>query len=557
MNIYAYIKPYRFIFALVFFMGIISTFITAIQPLIGKFLIDDVLIAKNHSFAKVLGLAILVMVFGYSITLFTRFLYFRMSLNLMLDMRSSFYQHLIHLPVLFFAKNRTGDIVSRINEDLTEIQRLYTENVLQLFTMSLTFLFNIILLWVLDWKLTLISLLFIPILIVGIHKFRHLLFEQHMELRKQSAKNQSMMVETFSAIRFIRTAHVEATVEKKFYDELKEINKQNIKVMFINAFAQGVPQTVLMISTICMIWFLGSQVLNGTMSIGTMIAFMAYQASLFGTIQGFAQLYLRLQKGRVSIQRVHDFFQRQPEKDGSESVPETFSSIQFKNVSFLFELHHPILQQVNFTIRRGEKIGLIGDNGIGKSTIANLLARVYEPNEGSILFDSKNIRNFTRESWYQRVCLIAHDHPIWYGTFFDFLQLGKKNASSEEMLDVIRMVGLDRFIATKPTGLKTQIGENGVTLSAGQKQRLLLARALLQDADILILDEATSHLDVRSESEFFQLMKEHFQDKTIIIITHRYQNLEWLDRLIDLSEKSSTIVQKNVGGINNVSLLHG
>ncbi|KAB7708246.1 ATP-binding cassette domain-containing protein [Bacillus aerolatus] len=559
MNVGAYIKPYRFTFVLVFLMGVISTIITAAQPLMGKFLIDEVLIEKRYSFPVVLSICVLIMMIGFGVALLTKFLYLRMSLRLMVDMRSAFYNHLLHLPFSFFTKNRTGDILSRINEDLTEIQRLYTENVLQLFTISLTFLLNILLLFMLDWRLTFLSFLFMPLLIFGIHKFRHLIFTNQMELRRQSAKNQSFMYETFSSVGFIRTSHLESTLQETFKKELKEINRQNIKVIFIQAWAQGIPQMLIMISAILMLWFLGSRVINGTMTIGTMLAFITYQASLYGTVQGLAQLYIRLQKGKASIYRVNDFFNIPQEEDGESLTPPSFQAIHFRDVSFAFENSRPIVDGFNISIRKGEKLGLVGENGIGKSTIAQLLARIYQPASGAIYMDDKDVQSFSKKSWYETVCLVAHNHPVWFGTVREFLQLGKKGLSEIEMLNVLEIVGLNNWLQSLPQRLQTVIGEKGITLSAGQKQRLLLARALLNDADIFILDEATCHLDVESEYHLFRTLKEYFAQKTVIVITHRYDNLDWMDRVINLSGGEEQYSQKKAGGMtnDNVSILHG
>ncbi|WP_338754296.1 ABC transporter ATP-binding protein [Bacillus sp. FJAT-52991] len=536
MNIFSFIKPYRFIFLLVFVMGLLSTFITSIQPMIGKFFIDEVLIAKRYSFSLTLTLAIAVAAVGYGVALFTKFLYFRMSLHIMVDMRTTFYHHLLHLPFDFFTKNRTGDILSRMNEDITEIQRLYTENVLQLFTIGLTFIFNVALLLFLDWRLTLLSFLFMPLLVIGVQKFRRLIFINQMEFRKVSAKNQSFLYETFSSMNFIRTAHIEKQLKQQFKEELEDINKQNMKVMFTNAWAQGIPQFVLMGSAVFMLSFLGQQVMRGEMTLGTLLAFMAYQASLFATVQGMAQLYMKFQKGRASIQRVNDFFHIPHIQVEGKDVPQLFHTIRFDQVSFFHHPNQPILTEFNLEIKSGEKVGLIGENGMGKSTIAQLLAQIYEPVRGAVYLDDKNISEFSKASWYNKVCLVAHDHPVWCTTIEDFLRLGKKQATAIELEQVIELMGLSSWIHSLPKKMNTQLGERGLTISAGQKQRLLLARALLQEADMYIFDEATCHLDTESERQLFQRLQEHLQNKTVIFITHRHDHLAWLDRVVDLSK---------------------
>ncbi|PAQ13979.1 hypothetical protein CD798_12840 [Bacillaceae bacterium SAOS 7] len=556
MKMFSFIKPYRFIFLFVFLMGLVSTFITSIQPMIGKFFIDEVLIAKRYSFSLTLTLAVVVAAIGYGIALLTRFLYFRMSLQITVDMRTTFYHHLLHLPFDFFSKNRTGDILSRMNEDLTEIQRLYTENMLQLFTISLTFVFNVALLLFLDWRLTLLSFLFMPLLVIGVQKFRRLIFINQMEFRKLSAENQSFLYETFSSMNFIRTAHIEKQLKQQFREELEDINKQNMKVMFTNAWAQGIPQFVLMGSAVFMLAFLGQQVIGGQMTLGALLAFMAYQASLFATVQGMAQLYMKFQKGRASIQRVNEFFQILPIQMEGKEVPKTFHTIRLEHISFFHHPQQPILTEFSLDIRSGEKVGLIGENGKGKSTIAQLLAQIYEPINGAIYLDDENIHNFSKASWYNKVCIVTHDHPVWCTTIEDFLRLGKKQATAAELEQVIEWMGLSSWIQALPERMNTQLGERGLTISAGQRQRLLLARALLQEADIYILDEATCHLDIESERQLFQRLNEYFQDKTVIVITHRHNHLAWLDRVVDLSKKEWKPIRGELAS-EHVSTVHG
>ncbi len=381
----------------------------------------------------------------------------------------------------------------------------------------------------------------------GIKKFRHLLYLTNMELRKKSASNQSYIYDTFSSIRFIRSSKLESSFVNRFNGELQQLNKLNLKLAFISTSAQGIPQMIIIVSTICMIWFLGLQVLNHSMSLGAMLAFMAYQAGLYGTIQGLSQLYVRLQKGKVSIQRIKEFFHTERVKDGREALPSTFSCICFEKVSFAHDRNPPVIDQFNLAIYKGEKIGIVGENGVGKSTIANLLARMYEPTEGTITMDGKDIQTFKRENWYEKVCLVAHDDPILYGTVSEFLQLGNELVTKEQMIQVLNDVGLGEL---SKIHLHTSVGEKGVTLSSGQRQRLLLARALLKRPDLLILDEATCHIDKESEYGIFQYIQERFKKATVIVISHRQDNMAWVDRILHLSKYGGKLYE-------SISRLHG
>lgn len=554
----SFLKPYRGPLSIVFLMTILSTVLTIMQPMIGRFIIDDVFLYRKYPFPLALGSAVLFMMFAYGVSILTKYIFLKTSLSILTDMKTSFYHHLLLLPYPFFSKKRVGDVISRVNEDLAEMQRLYTDSLLQFVGISLTFVLNVVFLLMLDWQMTIFCFILLPILIWGTQKFRDLLFNKNMKLRELSASNQSFLYDTFSSVRFIRAANLQKWLENKYKDDLTKLNVESLKVVFVGAFAQGIPHVILIISTIGTIWFLGLKVLNGAMSIGTLLAFTAYQASLYSSVQGFAQLYIRFQKGKASVLRVGEFFALPAEPDGSKDMPQ-FRQVRFDKVCFHYDGDKPIFHNFDFSFVKGEKIGIVGESGAGKSTLANLLARVNKPANGLISIDGIDIQNIKRDHWNRKVCLVAHDHPIWYGTVADFLRLGKRDISEQQMQTILEEVGLWKDIENLPGGLQTHVGEKGLQLSAGQRQRLLLASALLQDLDILILDEATCHLDIESERKIFELIRKRLKHKTVIIITHRLQNIMWVDRLLHLAEGSIRPYQQESGGQHYDSLtrLHG
>jgi|GEM_PF-5639772 len=548
-KIFHFVKPYRVTISIVLLMNVCATVITSVQPMFGKFIIDEVFLEKKFSFPLALGIAVLMLALAYGISLLTRFIYLRMSLAMMTDVRTAFYQHVLALPYSFFSQKRVGDLVARVNEDLSEVQRLYTDSVLQFISMGLGFVLYLTLLFLLDWKMALVCLFLLPVLVLGTHRFRDSLFEQNMELRKLAVHNQSFLVDSFSSVRYIRAANLGSWLEAKYRGELHKQNKQTIKVAFVSAFAQGVPQGVLIISTIGTVAFLGFKVLDGVMTVGSLIAFTAYQASLYASIQGFAQLYIRFQKGKVAVQRVGEFFELPAESKGWRVMPPFRWHIQFNQVCFSHAGSAPILKNLHVSIAKGEKIGIVGESGCGKSTLADLLARLYKPTSGIISIDGQDIQQINRDSWNERVCLVTHDDPIWFGSIADCLQLGKERVSEQQMQAILQEVGLWKDVEKMPDALHAQVGEKGLNLSAGQRQRLLLARALLKRPEILILDEATCHLDAESEQQIFQLLQEKLQETTVIVITHRTESIGWVDHILHLADGSikSYEPQREVG----------
>ncbi|MGG1663499.1 ABC transporter ATP-binding protein [Brevibacillus sp. NRS-1366] len=544
----SYLRPYRFTLVIVLIFNVCSTLITTIQPMLGKIMIDDVLLSQKYPFPLALGAAASLMAIAYGLSLATKYLYMKTSLNLMLDMRTSFYDHLLHLPYSFFSQKRVGDVVSRVNEDLAETQRLYTDSFMQLVSIGLTCLLHVGLLFYLEWKTAFGCLALLPLLIWGTQKFRDLLYLGNLTLRELSAHNQSFLFDTLSSVRFIRTANLQSWLKHQYKEKLQKTNKQTIKVTFVSALAQGVPQAVLIFSTLGILLFLGLKVQAGSMSIGTLIAFTAYQTGLYSAIQGLANLYIRLQKGKAAVQRVNEFLNIPEECDGRETMIPFRRELRFEQVCFSHDGGSLILNNLDLSIQKGEKIGIVGESGIGKSTLADLLARLFQPSSGIITLDGVDIRHMKRSEWMQHVCLLAHDHPIWFGSLADYLRLGSRTVSEEQMQIALQEVGLWKDVEKMPDALQTQVGEKGVKLSAGQRQRLLLARALLQEPEILILDEATCHLDLEAERKIMELIQQRFMHKTVILITHRLPNIMWVDRLLRLKDGSIRDEKRKWGG---------
>lgn len=531
----SFFQPYWQRLLVVLLLSILGTILFTLQPLIGKFMIDEVFIQKQYSFEKVLGLAVLLLFTTYVISAITRFIYMRISLQVITAMRKAFYGHLLQLPLQLFSNRRMGDMTTRLNEDITEIQRLYTDNIMQFINLCFTFLFSIMVLIQFDWLMTIFCLLLLPVLLWGTHKFRNLLFKENLQMKEIGALTQSFLFESLSSLKFVKANSIYPWMETKYTNILERGNKQSIKLAVINTCAQSVPQFIIWISTITLVWFLGNKVLSGSLTLGALLAFSAYQANLYHSVQGFAQLYIRFQAGKAAVNRIKEFFSFAQEIDGTLELYRPFHArLDFKAVQFYYEPTNQILQNIRLSIAKGEKIAIIGESGSGKSTLIGLLARIYRPTEGVILCDGIDIQLLKKDSWHRQICFVSHDDPIWFGTIADFLQSGKKASTKAEMENVLQEVGLSEEIRQFPDMLETPLSERGVNLSAGQKQRLHLARALLKNPEILVLDEATCHLDGDTEQQVFTILRERMKEKTVIVITHRLQNIGWVDRIVKI-----------------------
>nr|WP_295974243.1 ABC transporter ATP-binding protein [uncultured Bacillus sp.] len=533
-NLTRFIKPYWLRLSLVLLLSIIGSVLFILQPLVGKIMIDEVFIRRIISFEKVLGIAILLLVLTYLISAGNRFIYMKTSLHILVDMRLAFYKHILRLPLQRLAKRRIGDLTTRLNEDIGEIQRLYTDSVLQLVNLILTLLFSTVVLIQIDWVMTLVCSVLLPILLYVTHTFRNILFKGNMQAKEIGAMIQSFLFESLSSQKFICSGSLYGWVEQKYKGHLEKMNRQTIKLTIINTGAQGAPQIIVWLATLTLLWFLGNKVLDGSLTLGSLLAFTAYQANIFSNVQGLAQLYTKLQSGKAAVNRIKEFFQVPIEEDGHRGFDTFHASIDFNGVSFSYDENQSILENISFTVKKGEKLAIIGESGSGKSTIVDLLTRIYRPSKGIISCDGIDIQTMKKANWHKQLCLVCHDDPIWSGTIAEFLRSGKMDATDREMEKLLNELGFwdDEDLASGHVGLKNHLSERGMNLSAGQKQRLQLARALLQNPEILILDEATSHLDSDSEQQIFSILQEKMKNKTVIVITHRLQNLDWVDRSI-------------------------
>ncbi len=551
----AFIVPYWKSLLLMLWLNMIATVLLALQPMIGKFIVDRVFIQRAYPFSLALAWGIGCILLMYVFFLATKYYHLRVHLHMAANIRGALYERLLSTTLCAFSKKRAGDAISRLNEDAGEAQRMYTDWILQTVIVSLNVVLEVGFLLYLDWSMAMCCFLLLPVLLVGLQKFRHLLYMENLQLRKLSAGNQSFLLDTLSSLRFIQAGSLEMWCAEKYRNELQTINRQHMKLTFFSGCAQGIPQLVILLSTIGTVSVLGGKVLAGETTLGALLAFSAYQAKFFSSVQGFAQLYIRFQKGKAAIVRVQELLNLPVQEDGTQVMPEFRSVLEFRRVRFRHEEERDILQEITCSVKKGEKVAIVGPNGAGKSTLADLLARLYTPVSGAIYCDGIDIRTFTRDSWNRRVCLVTHDTPVWHETVVDYLQMGAYSFSQQEIKQALVAVGLWQEIMEMPEGLNSKLGERGRALSTGQKQRLALARAFLRDPDIFIFDEAMCHLDEKMEQDIVSFIRRHLWHKTVLMITHRMQHIGWADRIWFMEDGGLLErVHSSIGGNENAAL---
>lgn len=458
--------------------------------------------------------------------------------HVIIRLRDKVFTHLQGLSVLYHQKQRSGDLVVRLISDMGMIKETSVTAVVPL--MSSGLIFSIILsvmLW-LDWQLTLIALIPLPILwLVTISKSKRI----HTVARKNRQREGDMAATAAESIGAIKSVQA-LKIEERFSDIFRQANskslKEGVKGKKLVASLQRTVEILVAISTALVLIFGSIEVLNGQLTPGGLIVFVYYLRRVFRPIRDFTKYTARLAKASAAAERVLGVLnaeQHVKERPNALSAPELNTSIHFKGTSFSYpENNNPILNDINLTLPAGKTVAVIGPSGSGKSTLASLLLRLYDPSSGSIVINGQDIRDFTLDSYRQQFSVVMQETALFSATIEENIALAKPQASQSEIVAAAKLARIDDFIQSLPKGYQTEVSERGVTLSAGQRQRISIARAALKQAPILILDEPTTGLDPKTEQSISEALVDLAKQKTTLWITHRQHCAQMCDMVISI-----------------------
>ena len=536
-----FVLPYIRRIVLVFLLSLFATVLGLLWPLFTKILIDDVLLARDLSLLFTLcGIMVGVTVLSYGVGAINRYIYTQVTARVLFALRLHLFGHLQNLSLRFHTQARVGDLLSRLNTDIAEIQSVLTDAAFT-FVMNIFVLFAAIgfLVW-LNWKLFLLSLLVVPLQIYGVRKVQPYMVEQTRRVRELNASISAFLVESLSAIRFVK----QFGAEQIQLGRLGTLGEQFVRVVTRYEMLGYIGSTTVTATT-----FLGSAlvtlyggylVIQGQLSIGGLIAFAAYQSRAFSPLQVLMDLYLRIERAGVSVDRVFEFLDIDKEyteqADGGLQLEDVRGALEFRDVSFAYQSAEPVLQQVSFRLPAGQRLTILGPSGTGKSTVVDLVIRLYEPSAGTISLDGHDLQNFDLAWLRKQIVVIGHEPFLFHASVLENVCYASPEASREDALAAASAVGLHEFVATLPQGYDTIVGERGTRLSAGQRQRIALARAILRKPKILVLDEAMSGLDAASEADVRLALASVMPGCTILVVTHRLTALHNEDAVIVLKE---------------------
>ncbi|WP_414159734.1 ABC transporter ATP-binding protein [Pseudomonas sp. BNK-45] len=537
--LYGFVRPHRLAIGGLLGLSVCASLLVLVQPWLTKLLIDDGLLARDFPrLVLIAGLMIGAGLLGTLLSGVNRYLHTRLSGRILFALRDDLYRHLQRLSPGFYGQRRIGDLMSRLDGDVAEIQRFAVDSLFSAVSSVIGLVVALAMLLTLSWQLSLLALLLIPLDVLWLRWMRRKVERDVRQLRERSADMSSFLVETLPVMKFIQSAGQQQR-EAQRLDRLGQgYLNQLLKLQVTEFFTQAVPGTLTSLSRACAFLIGGYWVVQGTWQLGALIAFSTYLGMAVGPVQSLLGLYVAIQRMTVSLGRVMELRGEEPGITNPEAplpVPEQ-GELHLHAVHFCHPGRGMTLQGIEARIPYGRKVALSGSSGAGKSTLIDLLQRHHDPQSGQVLLGGVDLRQLDLTQLRRRVAVVSQDIVLFRGSLADNLAYSVPDASREAVAEVARLAQLQSLIEALPEGLDSPLGERGQQLSGGQKQRIAIARALLQDPMILVLDEATSAVDEATEREVIEAIDRLFAGRTRILISHRPSTLADAELRFELRE---------------------
>lgn len=492
-------------------------------------------------------MALLVVVALVIITFFFKNLFGYLSMQhvmylkngVLTDLRKNMYKHIIELPISFYSKRKKGDIMARVLGDINEMQNSFFILLELIVREPLTIIFSLVVMFSISWQLSIFVLLFIPISGFLISNIGKRLKRQSLRAQQESGQLISTVEETLTGLKIVKSYNAEINFKKRFTDSADRILKLVNKIGLKNNLAGPLSEVLGIITIAILLWYGGKLVLiEKTIEGTTFIGFMALAYGILTPAKAISKASYRVKNGVAAADRVFEVLYHKdtmPDHKNALKLSGFNNKIQLKNVSFKYENEY-VLKNFSMTVEKGQSVALVGQSGSGKSTIANLLTRFYDVNEGTISIDGNDIKNTTKTSLRSQIGLVTQDSILFNNSIKNNLKIGKDSATDEEIIDALKVANAWEFVKQLPKGIETNIGDAGNSLSGGQKQRLSIARAVLKNAPIMILDEATSALDTESERLVQDALENMMKNRTSVVIAHRLSTIQNADHIIVMKQ---------------------
>lgn len=452
--------------------------------------------------------------------------------RLMHDLRRMVYYHIQRLSLAYHDQKRTGDLISRVTSDIDAIQNLISSVLLGVIVNLLTLVGMICVMFYLNWKFTLIALSIAPPLFLVVYSYTHRIKQASRAVRKKEGEVVSVLQEVLSSIRVVQAFTREDYEQRRFEQQSMESVEMALRARGLKAKLPPIVEILVAAGTCLVVWYGARLVITGQLSAGALLVFFLYLGKMYKPMRELSKMTDTISKADVGFERIREVLETEMQvRDlpGARTAPRFRGEIEFERVSFGYENDRQVLKDLSLKIEPGEVAALVGPTGVGKTTIISLIPRFYDPVSGSVKIDGTDVRSFKLKSLRQQISFVLQESLLFRAPVWQNIAYGKPEATREEILRAARLANAHEFIEKMPEGYDTMVGERGVTLSGGQRQRIAIARAIIRDAPILILDEPSSGLDAASEELVFDALNRLMEGKTSIVIAHRLATIRRAD----------------------------
>jgi subfamily B ATP-binding cassette protein MsbA len=539
-RIYEAVKPYRPMLAAAMICMLLVAGLSAAQAYMVKPLLDEIFFNQDRFMLNLVpGLLVLLFVvkgisfYGYN------YLLSKVGQSIIKDMRNSIYQHVQSLPLAFFHKTPTGELISRVISDVSLIQGAVSRVLVGVIKDFFQMIGLVVVIFYMNWLLALISVVFLPLLIYPIVQFGQRHRRLSINSQQTTALVSNILYETITGNRIVKAFCREEYENRRFAAMLDKLFAITMRDVRLSSLAHPLMEVLGGIGIALVMWYGGTQVLNGAATPGTFFSFLTALIMIYEPLKGLSKINSTLQQGVAASVRVFTLLDVKndiEEKKDAPQLPLIRNAIEFKGVSFSYDDNVDVLKDINLTVRAGEVLAIVGASGGGKTSLVNLIPRFCDVRQGSITIDGHDIRDVRLQSLRRQIGMVTQQTILFNDTVRNNIAYGAFDCTEEDIIAAARAAHSFDFITNLPEGFDTVIGESGARLSGGERQRISIARALLKNAPILILDEATSSLDTESEREVQKALENLMKNRTTFVIAHRLSTIRNADRIIVVQE---------------------
>lgn len=535
-------------------VGLLAALISALStalPYLSKLIIDEGLLGRHFALLiELCGAMVGLAALGFGLGALNRFQYVRMSGRILFALREDVYAHLLKLSPEFFRARPVGDLVTRLDGDVAEVQRFSTDTLLAFVNAALLLVATGAIMFALSWKLAAIAVCAVPLHLWLRHRAAPYITRTTRSVREQSGRITHFFVETLGSAKAVQGAAAEPWEQQRLVDLNRSYLSRLLSQQLAGYTVGGASSLLSHVTTAAVFIIGGYQVIHGSLTIGTLVAFVAYLTRTTGSAVSLMNLYTAYQRAAVSLQRVRELLDSQPACVQPAPLLElqrgARGRVEFDRVTYKpIQAERAVLENLQLDVAAGSKIVIFGDSGSGKSTLADLLRRFVEPDAGRILIDDVALDRYQLDSLRRRIIVLETQPAVFRASVLYNLRYGHFDASDAAVRDAAARAGVDAFVSMLPQGFETEIGSGGVGLSTGQLQRIAIARALLGEPAVLVLDEATSNLDAVATRAMHELIDKHFADRTRLVITHAPHAVPNADVLYELRDGRLTKTERS------------